>query len=74
MQVASLIIAPDGIYLDGDVRLALDLTESALVRARRRGRLRFSRQGRSILYRGRWLLEWLERESQSVDREAAACQ
>ena len=53
-------IDPDCIYLDGDVRFALDLTSATLARARRDGRLRFTRQGHSVIYRGRWLIDWIE--------------
>ena len=57
------VIQPDAVYSDGEVRLALGVTSSAIVRARREGRLRFARQGNSILYRGQWLIDWLERDA-----------
>ena len=53
-------IDPDAIYHNGDACLLLGLTSATLARARREHRLRFSRQGRAILYRGRWLLNWIE--------------
>jgi hypothetical protein len=53
-------IHPDAVYQDGQVRLLLGLTGATLARARRGGGLRFTRQGRCILYRGAWLLSWLE--------------
>jgi hypothetical protein len=53
-------IVADGVYSDGDVRLLLGLTSATLARARRDGTLRFSRQGNALLYRGAWLLDWLE--------------
>lgn len=56
-------IDADGVYSDGDVRLLLGVTSATLERARRQGRLRYSRQGHSILYRGMWLLDWLERDA-----------
>ncbi len=58
----ALLIDPDGIYTDHDVRRALDLDLSltALRRARRSGDLRFVRKGRCVLYRGSWLLAWVE--------------
>ena len=61
-------IDPDGIYQDGQARLLLGLTGSALASARREGRLRFTRQGKRVLYRGAWLLAWLESDA---EREAA---
>lgn len=62
MEKVSAIL-PDGVYSDGDVRLMLSVTDAALTRARRAGRLRFMRAGRCVLYRGRWLLDWLESEA-----------
>ncbi len=67
------VIQPDAIYSDGEVRLALGVTSSALVRARREGRLCFTRQGNSILYRGQWLLDWLERDARRCGREVTPC-
>lgn len=60
-------IDADGVYSDGDVRLLLGLTSATLARARRDRTLRYSRQGNSLLYRGTWLLAWLERDA---DRRA----
>jgi hypothetical protein len=57
-------IDPDGIYHEGHACLLLDLPSATLIRARRDGRLRFTRQGRRVLYRGRWLLEWLDADAQ----------
>lgn len=63
-------IDPEAIYHNGDVGLLLGLTFATLLRARREGKLRFSRQGNSILYRGQWLLDWIE-ESSSPSREVS---
>jgi hypothetical protein len=52
-------IEPDAIYDDGAVVLALDIPSATLARARRDGRLRYTRQGRRTLYLGQWVLEWL---------------
>jgi len=65
------LIRPDAIYTDGEVRLALDVTTAALARARRQRRLRFTAQGRAILYRGQWLLDWLESESRRNESEVS---
>lgn len=56
-------IDPEAIYHDGDVRLLLDLPASTTARARREGRLRYTRQGHAVLYRGQWLIDWLEADS-----------
>lgn len=56
-------IDPDGIYTDATLRLSLGLTGNATSRARREGRLRFSRQGRRVLYRGKWIIDWLEQDA-----------
>jgi hypothetical protein len=55
-------IDPDALYEDGTVRLMLGLTSAALSRARRDGQLRYRRVGNRMLYRGRWLLDWLAPE------------
>jgi len=56
-------IEPSALYDDGALQLAAGLSPSTLAKARRSGRLRFTRQGQRILYLGRWLLDWLEAES-----------
>ena len=53
-------IDPEAIYSDGEVRLGLDLTGSAIATARRKKLLRFTRQGKRYLYRGQWILDWLD--------------
>ncbi|MGZ0174326.1 MAG: helix-turn-helix domain-containing protein [Planctomycetales bacterium] len=63
-------IEPDGVYSDGDVRLLLGLSSATLARARRNGALRFSRQGNSLLYRGTWLLQWLENDADARAHES----
>lgn len=54
-------IDPAGIYHDGEARLLLGLTDATMARARREGRLRYTRQGHRIIYRGQWIIDWLER-------------
>lgn len=72
MTAKPFLIQADAVYTDGEVRLALDVTSSALALARRQQRLRFTRQGRTILYRGQWLLDWLEKDStQNSQREVS---
>jgi hypothetical protein len=69
----TLLIDPDRVYTEGAVALALDLPLATLARARREGRLRFSRQGRRVLYLGKWLLTWLEDDckGRAMPNEAA---
>jgi hypothetical protein len=62
-------IDPDGIYHDGQARLLLGLSGAALARARRDGRLRFTRQGKRVLYRGAWLIAWLESDADREGRD-----
>jgi hypothetical protein len=70
---APIVIDPAAIYHDGTLRLALDLPSATLARARREGRLRFTRQGGRVLYRGQWILDWLEADALAT-KEAAHAQ
>lgn len=63
-MLSPTVIDPAAIYQDGDARLALGLTGATMQRARKSGLLRFTRLGRAILYRGQWLIDWLEGTSQ----------
>jgi hypothetical protein len=62
-MTSPVCIDPRAVYDDGAVLLTLDLPSATLARARRDGRLRFSRQGRRTLYLGQWLLDWLEADA-----------
>lgn len=57
-------IEPSQVYDDGALSAAMGLSSATLAAARRSGRLRFTRQGKRILYLGRWLLDWLEADSE----------
>ena len=59
----SVLIDPNGIYDDDAVFRALEVSASVLSRARREGRLRFTRKGRRVFYLGRWLLDWFEADA-----------
>jgi len=72
MSETEIQIEPDGVYDDDRVYLAWEVSAQTLARARREGRLRFSRQGRRILYLGRWLLEWLQAASTQTAAEEAS--
>jgi hypothetical protein len=58
-MIAPCHIDLNGVYDDGAVFLALDISTATLARARRDGRLRYTRQGRRVLYMGQWLIDWL---------------
>ena len=60
------------VYDDAALVLGLGLSSRTLTRARRKGRLRYTRQGHRILYLGRWILEWLEVESLTGDEAEEA--
>ena len=53
-------IEPEALYDDGSLRQALGLTPATLAAARRAGSLRYTRTGKRILYKGAWVLAWLE--------------
>jgi hypothetical protein len=52
-------VHPDHVYDTGSLVIGLDLPSATLGRARREGRLRFSRQGRRVFYLGAWIIDWL---------------
>ena len=54
---------PEGVYQDGDLILGLGLTEATLAKACRAGELKYARKGRRRLYRGEWVVQWLEADS-----------
>ena len=53
-------IARDHFYDSATVRRRLGITDSALKKARDSGELEFTRKGNQVLYRGQWLLDWLQ--------------
>jgi hypothetical protein len=59
VNASSITISPTGIYDDVSLYAALEVSAATLARARRQGTLRYSRQGRRILYLGEWVLAWL---------------
>jgi hypothetical protein len=71
-MIEPVLIQPEALYDDGALRQAIGLTPATLARARRAGTLRHTRQGNRILYRGAWILAWLESEAApAVAREHA---
>jgi hypothetical protein len=76
-MIEPVLIAPDALYDDGALRQALGLTRSTLAAARRSGALQFSRQGKRILYKGAWVLSWIESGTNRPDPRSileARCQ
>jgi hypothetical protein len=64
-MVQPVLIEPEAVYDDGVVLMVLGLPTATLSRARREGRLRYTRQGNRILYLGQWLLDWLQGDARS---------
>jgi hypothetical protein len=62
-MIEPVVIEPEALFDDGALRQVLGLTPATLATARRKGLLRFTRQGNRILYLGRWLLDWLEADA-----------
>ncbi len=58
-MIPAIQIAPEALYDDDLLFATLEVSAATLARARRDGRLRYTRQGRRTLYLGRWVLEWL---------------
>jgi hypothetical protein len=63
-MTAPVLIEAQGLYDDRALRQTLGLTDATLAKARRSGALRFSRQGKRTLYRGAWVLAWLDAASE----------
>jgi hypothetical protein len=59
-------IEPQHVYDTGALVLALDIPSATLARARREGRLRYSRRGKRTYYLGSWVLAWLCDERMEV--------
>jgi hypothetical protein len=65
-MVNAIHIDPDSIYDDHVLTLDLGLSLAAVRRARRAGRLRYTRLGLRTLYLGSWVLDWLRSEPDSA--------
>jgi hypothetical protein len=68
-MIEPVLIESEAVYDDAALRHALGLTPTTLATARRGGTLRFVRQGKRILYRGGWVLDWLD--ATAVEPEVA---
>jgi hypothetical protein len=67
-MLPAVTIDPEAIYHEGNLALALDIAPATLARARRDGRLRYSRQGRRVLLLGQWVIDWLKTEASGISR------
>jgi hypothetical protein len=67
MNAPPILFDPDAYYHAGSIALALDVSQAALDRARRRGELRYVRRGRRVLIRGDWILDWLTPRADTED-------
>jgi hypothetical protein len=62
-MISGFSIDPDGLYDDMALYEGAELKPSTLARARREGRLKYTRRGDRILYFGSWVLDWLRADS-----------
>jgi len=63
-------IFPDALLDDGALYQAIGLSRAALARGRRDGSLRYTHQGKRVLYKWAWILAWLD--ITSVNNSSAA--
>jgi len=61
-MVEAIHIDPDAIYDDPVLTLGLGFSLEAIRRARRAGRLKYSRVGKRTVYLGAAILDWLRHE------------
>jgi hypothetical protein len=59
-------IEPTDVFDNERLLELLGVSEAALIRARRDGRLKHTRQGNKILYLGKWVIDWLNNDCQEV--------
>ena len=62
-MIEPVTIAPEALYDDSALGQVLGLSAASLAAARRSGSLRHTRKGMRTLYKGKWVLAWLETES-----------
>ena len=58
-MIGPYTIDHEALYDDAALSKALGLSRGAMERARRAGKLRFTRNGGRVLYLGAWVLDWL---------------
>ena len=67
-MIEPVLIEPAAFYDDGALYQALGLTPTTLADARRAKSLRFSRKGKRVLYKGEWILSWLEASAELPEK------
>ena len=60
MQSGPITIQTDAFYDDWVLSEALGLPLGTIVTARRTGALRFTQKGKRTLYKGSWVVDWLD--------------
>jgi hypothetical protein len=66
--IVPILIELEALCDDGALRQALGVTAATLSAARRGGTLRHVRKGHRILYKGAWVLAWIEVAAAANDR------
>lgn len=69
-MLTGISLEPQAIYDDSALYVALGLSAAALGKARRAGRLRYTRQGNRVLYLGEWVLAWLRSDATEGSADA----
>jgi hypothetical protein len=59
-MIDPVVIEPDALYDDTALHQALGLSPASLAAGRRTGTLRYTRRGKRTLYKGAWILDWLD--------------
>jgi hypothetical protein len=65
-------IEPNAVLDDGALYCLFGITETAAVKARRAGKLKYTRKGNRVLYLGKWVLAWLQSDVQEGVAHASA--
>ena len=65
------VVDPHAVYDDALLIIGLGLSSTAVDRARRTGALRHMRAGHRILYRGQWIIDWLEAGADRQERNSS---
>jgi len=65
-MIDATVLLPDAILDDTSLRTLIGVTPTTLARARREGKLRFTRQGNRTLYLGEWIVDWLRGDAAPV--------